>query len=78
MLNKIYFFNFRWIWYIFDMNEVLQCRWKIIFYPKGQYDFSVDSRRGLCVAYIKLISCDKNEIKTNINIYWISHRHHFH
>lgn len=55
----------------FDMNfNGFASTWKIIFYPKGQYDFgqaSEDTR-----VYIKLISCDKSEIKANICIYLIS------
>lgn len=42
-------------------------KWKIIFFPKGQFDFGVASENSR--AYIKLMSCDMPEIKFNIKIH---------
>lgn len=50
---------------IFDIDfNGLATKWKIIFYPKGQYDFGRPSKD--CRLYVMLMSCEKDVVKMDI------------
>lgn len=55
----------------FEMNYPgFSSKWKIIFFPRGQFDFGLPSDD--CRAYVKLISCDRMDLKVKVKIFLLS------
>lgn len=51
----------------FDLNFAdFPSKWKLIFYPKGQYDYGKSSNN--CRLYMKMLSCNKSDRMLKISI----------